>query len=99
MISASLSIEINLNFINLKGDAGFVPRVTDKILTNQEKMKTAYPLREQGLQRVVKKTVSTQTIDFVKASLFGFESPNNLTDRAPALFKVQADKRIGKKLH
>lgn len=52
-----------------KGDLGFVPKKTDHIYTNFEKMKFLHPQRELGnLQKLTKKSVATQTIDFTKVS-------------------------------
>lgn len=48
---------------------GLVPKKTDHIYTNFEKMKYQYPQRELGnLQRLTKKSVATQTIDFTKVN-------------------------------
>lgn len=54
----------------LKGDLGIVPRETDHIFTNYEKMKILHPKKElNGLQKLIKKSVSTQTVDFTKVYL------------------------------
>lgn len=54
------------------GDLGIVPRKTDHILTNLEKKIKTKPIKELGtLQKLLRRTVATQTIDYTKASLFG----------------------------
>ncbi|CAF0843075.1 unnamed protein product [Brachionus calyciflorus] len=61
------------------GDLGIVPRENDHIFTNYEKMKFIYPRKElNNLQKLIKKSVSTQTVDFTKASIFGIDSEDQV---------------------
>lgn len=54
------------------GDLGIVPRHTDHILTNLQKKIKSKTSKELGsLQKLTRRTVATQTIDYTKASLFG----------------------------
>lgn len=54
------------------GDLGIVPRASAHIPNNLEKMTVLYPKKElASLKKVTKKTISTQTIDFTKSSVFG----------------------------
>jgi hypothetical protein len=49
------------------GDLGIVPRKDEHIMTNFEKKQKLKPTKElNSLQKLTKKTVSTQTIDHVK---------------------------------
>jgi hypothetical protein len=49
------------------GDLGIVPRKDEHIMTNFEKKQKLKPTKElNNLQKLTKKTVSTQTIDHVK---------------------------------
>jgi hypothetical protein len=69
-------------FNKIKGDIGIVPRENEKILTNFEKMKTLNPQRElNNLQKVIKKSVSTQTIDFVKVTFIELRNDYSLLSR------------------
>ena len=53
---------------------GIVPRASAHILNNLEKMTILHPKKElASLRKITKKTVSTQTIDFAKASVFGVD--------------------------
>lgn len=46
---------------------GIVPRESEHILTNYEKMKFIYPRKElNNLQKLIRKSVATQTVDFTK---------------------------------
>lgn len=48
---------------------GIVPRKEEHLLTNYEKLKLSGPQKELGtLQKVTRRTVSTQTIDFTRVS-------------------------------
>lgn len=60
------------------GDLGIVPRNEEHLLTNFEKSKLNNPRKELGsIQKLIKKTVATQTIDFTRASMFGIEENSN----------------------
>ena len=49
------------------GDLGIVPRKNDRIMTNLEKKNKLKPTKElASLQKLTRKTVATQTIDYTK---------------------------------
>ena len=48
------------------GDLGVVPKQTEHLLTNVEKSKLKNQTELRSLQKLTKRTIGTQTIDFTK---------------------------------
>lgn len=70
------------------GDLGIVPKQNEHLLTNTEKIKLNNSRREiNNVQKVTKRTVATQTIDFTRASLFGVESDLNKSDQIHPIYE------------
>lgn len=50
---------------------GIVPQESEHIFTNYEKMKFIYPKKDLNkLQKLIRKSVATQTVDFTKVFFF-----------------------------
>ena len=50
------------------GDLGVVPKQNEHLLTNVEKSKMTVQKELRNLQKLTKRTIGTQTIDFTKVS-------------------------------
>ena len=67
---SELGMEGKFNPHYKMGDLGIVPRKEEHLLTNYEKLKLKNPQKELGnIQKLIRKTVATQTIDFTRVNL------------------------------
>ena len=78
------------------GDLGIVPRQDEHIMTNYEKKLKLKPTKElNSLQKLTKKTVATQTIDHVKASLFGIDDEYMKRDKIHPIYSEMQQSAAG----